>query len=195
MKAYCDLTIRRLRKAALLGFAASASVQLYAQGTVNFANNTSSYVYDETSGTPVLERATNSMANATCFIWCRKQLLGVRGRGAIPSIHSERINTRACLPAGWPPTFGPERFRGQCCPGQRRRNFIAGFFTVKSPTNRVSGATASGYAGLPYGTGRLRGQAATSRRDQLAPAHRGSPRIRASMPAPHGYQALCQRVV
>ncbi len=50
--------------------------------------------------------------------------------GSAFTYHSERFNTRAT--------------HIQCCPGQPRGNFIAGFFTVKSPVNRVRGATVSG---------------------------------------------------
>jgi hypothetical protein len=57
-----------------------------------------------------------------------------QGRCAITYIHSERLNTRAT--------------HTQCCPGQPGGNFIAGFFTVKSPANRVRGATASGYGNI-----------------------------------------------
>src|SRR6266705_3487966 len=47
---------------------------------------------------------------------------------------SERLNTRAT--------------HIQCCPGQPRGNFSAGFFTVKSPANRVRGATAFSSANI-----------------------------------------------
>src|SRR5712692_10823163 len=50
---------------------------------------------------------------------------------------SARLNTRAT--------------HIQCCPSQPGGNFIAGFFTVKSPAIRVRGATASGNAALFYG--------------------------------------------
>src|SRR6266849_6880922 len=61
------------------------------------------------------------------------------GRCAITYIHSERLNTRAT--------------HIQCCPGQPGGNFSAGFFTVKSPANRVRGATASGYVALFMASG------------------------------------------
>ncbi len=50
--------------AALIGFAASTALELHGQGTVNFANNTTSYVYDETSGTPVLAAAGTTFSVA-----------------------------------------------------------------------------------------------------------------------------------
>src|SRR5260370_22498432 len=53
MKAYCNLSIRRWHKVALIGLAVSATLQLRAQGTVNFQNNNASYVYDVSSGTAV----------------------------------------------------------------------------------------------------------------------------------------------
>jgi len=55
-----------------------------------------------------LERATNSMANATCLIWRRRQLLGVRGlatkAGAPSPIFIPNASARgpACRQAGHP---------------------------------------------------------------------------------------------
>jgi hypothetical protein len=76
-------------------------------------------------------------ANASCFFNPEPASWSPRpcnfGRCAIPYIHSEHLNTGA--------THIP------CCPGQPSGDFIAGFFTVKSSTNRVRGATASGYVG------------------------------------------------
>src|SRR6266702_6441841 len=54
MKANCHLAIRRVQWAALIVFAALAVHQLHAQGTVQFQNNSASYVYDASSGIPVL---------------------------------------------------------------------------------------------------------------------------------------------
>src|SRR5438309_1161074 len=48
MKSHCILTIRRMRTAALFGFAASAALELHGQGTVDFTNVglPNSFVYD-----------------------------------------------------------------------------------------------------------------------------------------------------
>src|SRR5712691_6394473 len=64
MQAYCNLTIRRLQTAARIAFAASAALQLQAQGTVNFANNLSSLVYDLSSGTAVRAAAGTTFSAA-----------------------------------------------------------------------------------------------------------------------------------
>src|SRR5712692_9512858 len=55
MKAYCNLTIRRLQMEALIAFAASAAPELYGQGTVSFSNLgvANSFVYDQRYGAPV----------------------------------------------------------------------------------------------------------------------------------------------
>src|SRR5260221_4334109 len=82
------------------------------------------------------------MADATYFqndSGAASRYLTVRNDGGSAfTYHSERFNTRAT--------------HIQRCPGQPGGNFIAGFFTVKSPANRVRGATASGDPGLPCGS-------------------------------------------
>ena len=88
------------------------------------------------------ETATNSRANAICLIWRRKQLLGVRG-----------LATKAGAPS--PIFISTPQHKGHPHPGLSRSTkgtFSAGFFTGKSPANRVRGATASGDPGLPYGS-------------------------------------------
>ena len=104
----------------------NGGINLYAY----VANDPVDYVESET--------ATNSMANAACLIWRRKQLLGVRGLAAKAGAPSPIFIPNASTQG--PPTSSAVQVN--------QGDFIAGFFTVKSPANRVRGATASGSASI-----------------------------------------------
>src|SRR5713226_693688 len=64
MKVHRFFTIRRLKEVAQIALAASAGHELHAQGTVQFQNNSASYVYDVSSGTPVLATAGTTFSVA-----------------------------------------------------------------------------------------------------------------------------------